>query len=193
MDAARVSIVTDEMNRRVLAPYNSVCFVTEIPCKSKDVSIECRRSLDVLDMKDRCTLDKLCRVGRWKCRHIGLQVLQNRLRITPICNKDPIELRANFYRSISKPRLGSGTCAGPDRGCGGSTVGVVRSFVAVPNMLLPDRRRSLRDLLAEHKAQAIDAVREDLYWRLLTGSTDKLFATIRTTRDCCHYNRLLLP
>ncbi len=38
----------------------------------------------------------------------------------------------------------------------------MRSFVAVPNTLLPDRRRSLRDLLAEVMAQAFDVVRLDL-------------------------------
>src|SRR6188508_976213 len=89
MDAAWVSIIPDEMNRRVVAPHNSVCFVPEVPCKTKRVAIERRCPLDVLDVKHRSTLDKLCRIGGWKCRHYALlcccRNLVQRAAASPCC------------------------------------------------------------------------------------------------------------
>src|SRR5262245_40546579 len=75
MDTAWVSIIPDEVNRRVVAPHDRVCFVAVVPGKTEGVSIERRCPIDVLDMKHRGTLDKLCRIRGWKCRHYALLCL----------------------------------------------------------------------------------------------------------------------
>jgi hypothetical protein len=82
MDAAWASIISDKVNRRVVTPHNGVSFVAEVPGKTQDIAIECRCGFDVLDMEYRGTLNKLCGIRRWKCRH---WVLNNRLELPFWC------------------------------------------------------------------------------------------------------------
>ena len=65
VDAAWISLISNKVNRGVIPPHYRVCLVAEVPCEPQDITIERCCRFDVFDMQDWCTLNKLCRIGRW--------------------------------------------------------------------------------------------------------------------------------
>src|SRR5205085_1030680 len=64
VNALRALIASNKVNGGVIAPDNGVCFVAEIPGKTQHIAIERCRRLDVCNMQDGRTLNKLNRIGR---------------------------------------------------------------------------------------------------------------------------------
>jgi len=83
MDAARVSIVSNEVNCRIVAPHYRVPLVTEIPREPEDITIERCCRFNVRDMQYRRTLNELCRIGRWQWRHASSYCIGTSRTIQP--------------------------------------------------------------------------------------------------------------